>query len=96
MRKLSFRFVGGVGGGCALLFAMLVMTGVTGAGEARQKRDVLFIAIDDMNDWVSLLDPESPIRTPNLERLAGRGMLFTRAYYADRVAAVDIRGLREQ
>ncbi|MEM1443454.1 MAG: sulfatase-like hydrolase/transferase, partial [Verrucomicrobiota bacterium] len=42
--------------------------------------DVLFIAVDDMNDWISLLDPESPIQTPNLERLASRGMLFTKAY----------------
>jgi len=46
----------------------------------QSKPDVLFIAIDDMNDWVSLLDPDSPIKTPNLERLAGRGVLFTRAY----------------
>ena len=42
--------------------------------------DVLFIAVDDMNDWISLLDPKSPIKTPNLKRLASRGMLFTRAY----------------
>lgn len=33
-----------------------------------------------MNDWISLLDPDSPIKTPNLERLAQKGMLFTRAY----------------
>jgi len=44
--------------------------------------DVLFLVVDDMNDWISLLDPGSPIRTPNLERLARRGMLFTRAYCA--------------
>ena len=49
-------------------------------GQAMPRPDVLFIAIDDMNDWISLLDPESPIRTPNLERLARRGVLFTRAY----------------
>ena len=49
-------------------------------GEAKPRPDVLFVAIDDMNDWISLLDPEAPIKTPNLERLAGRGMLFTRAY----------------
>ena len=42
--------------------------------------DVLFIVVDDMNDWISLLDPDSPIKTPNLERLADRGMLFTKAY----------------
>jgi arylsulfatase A-like enzyme len=41
---------------------------------------VLFIVVDDMNDWISLLDPKAPIQTPNLERLARRGMLFTRAY----------------
>ena len=42
--------------------------------------NVLMIVVDDMNDYISLLDPESPIKTPNLERLAARGMLFTRAY----------------
>ena len=42
--------------------------------------DVLFIVVDDMNDWISLLDPEAAIKTPNLERLAKRGMLFTRAF----------------
>ena len=40
-------------------------------GEAKPRPDVLFVAIDDMNDWISLLDPEAPIKTPNLERLAG-------------------------
>ncbi|MEE2623851.1 MAG: sulfatase [Verrucomicrobiota bacterium] len=49
-------------------------------GQEMPRPDVLFIAIDDMNDWISLLDPGSPIRTPNLERLARRGVLFTRAY----------------
>ena len=44
--------------------------------------DVLFIVVDDMNDWISVLDPESPVETPNLQRLAERGMLFTHAYCA--------------
>ncbi len=44
--------------------------------------NVLMIAVDDMNDWNRLLDPKGPIHTPNLERLAARGMLFTRAYCA--------------
>ena len=46
---------------------------------AENRPDVLFFAVDDMNDWISLLDPKSPIKTPNLERLASRGMSFTRA-----------------
>ena len=27
--------------------------------------DVLFIAIDDMNDWTTLFDENNPIQTPN-------------------------------
>src|SRR3546814_12596945 len=44
--------------------------------------NVLFISLDDMNDWIRLLDSNAPIETPNLERLAGKGMLFTQAYCA--------------
>ena len=64
------------------LGSVLILLGLTVAPvQAETSRfDVLFIAIDDMNNWISLLDPDSPIKTPNLERLAGRGVLFTRAY----------------
>ena len=41
--------------------------------------NVLLIVIDDMNDWTSLLS-DTTVRTPNLERLAKRSMVFTRAY----------------
>ncbi len=61
-----------------LVFLVALLASFANA-QAKQS-DVLFIAIDDMNDWISLLDPESPIVTPNLERLAKRGTLFTRAY----------------
>lgn len=47
-----------------------------------QKPDILFIAIDDMNDWTTLFDKSNPIQTPNLERLAARGTFFNRAYCA--------------
>jgi arylsulfatase A-like enzyme len=50
--------------------------------QAAEKPDVLFIAIDDMNDWTTLFDKDNPIKTPNLERLAARGCFFTRAYCA--------------
>lgn len=74
MRRDFFR-IGTVA--CALL---AVMTALTEADEA--KPDVLMFVVDDMNDWNRLLDPNGPIHTPNLERLADRGMLFTRAYCA--------------
>jgi arylsulfatase A-like enzyme len=42
--------------------------------------NILFIAIDDMNDWTTLFDQSNPIQTPNLERLAERGTFFARGY----------------
>lgn len=44
--------------------------------------DVLFITVDDMNNWITLLNSDAPIKTPNLERLAKRGTLFTQAHCA--------------
>ena len=50
--------------------------------QAPQKPNVLFIAVDDLNDWTGSLGGHPQARTPNLDRLAGRGVLFTRAYCA--------------
>ena len=46
------------------------------------KPNVLFIAVDDMNDWTTLFDEKNPIQTPNLQRLAARGVFFENAYCA--------------
>lgn len=67
----------------ASLVVLLVCSCMLPAGShatTGTRPDVLFIAVDDLNDWISLLDASSPIKTPNLERLAARGMLFTQAY----------------
>src|SRR3546814_18889730 len=47
-----------------------------------QPMNVLFISLDDMNDWIRLLDSNAPIEKPNMERLAGKGILFNQAYFA--------------
>src|SRR5262245_62152492 len=44
--------------------------------------NVLFLAIDDLNDWIGALGKRPDVKTPNLDRLAARGVLFTRAYCA--------------
>ncbi len=44
--------------------------------------NVLFIAIDDLNDWVGCLGGHPDVKTPNLDRLAGRGIVFTHTYCA--------------
>ncbi len=48
------------------------------AGTSRP--NVLFIAIDDLNDWVGCLGGHPQVRTPNIDRLASRGVLFTNAH----------------
>jgi hypothetical protein len=44
--------------------------------------NVLFIAIDDLNDWTGCLAGHPQALTPNIDRLASRGMLFTNAHCA--------------
>jgi len=64
-----------------LLLTGIVLGGLFSA-VAAEKPNVLFIAIDDMNDWTTVFDKDNPIRTPNLERLAKRGCFFSKAYCA--------------
>lgn len=49
---------------------------------AEPKPNVLFIAMDDLNDWVSCLGGHPQTITPNLDRLAASGVLFTNAHCA--------------
>ena len=46
----------------------------------RDKPNVLFIAIDDLNDYVGCLGGHPQTRTPNLDKLAGESMLFANAH----------------
>lgn len=47
-----------------------------------EKPNVLLIAVDDLNDWVGCLGGYPGVKTPNIDRIAGSGVLFTRAYCA--------------
>lgn len=44
------------------------------------KPNILFIAIDDQNDWVGPLQGHLLAKTPHLDRLASRGTTFTNAH----------------
>lgn len=50
------------------------------AENAANRPNILMIAIDDLNDWVGCLDGHPQTKTPNIDRLAKRGMLFTDAH----------------
>jgi iduronate 2-sulfatase len=64
---------------------------------AAEKPNVLFIAIDDLRDWVGFLG-DKHAKTPNLDKLAARGVVFTRSYCAAPVCnpsrAALLSGLR--
>ncbi len=54
---------------------------------ADTKPNVLFLAVDDMNDWIGCLAGSAPGEgpraiTPNLDKLAARGVNFTNAHTA--------------
>ncbi len=51
------------------------------AAEAKRP-NVLFIAVDDLNHWVGYLGRNPQTITPNIDRLAARGVRFTRSYCA--------------
>jgi arylsulfatase A-like enzyme len=65
---------------------------------AADRPNVLMIIVDDMNDWVGCLGGHPQVKTPNIDRLAQRGLLFSNAHVAapvcnpSRVAALT--GLR--
>jgi arylsulfatase A-like enzyme len=68
----------------ALILACL--STVTFAGEAAGKAadaakpNVLLIAIDDLNDWIGCMGGHPQAKTPNIDRLAARGVLFNNAH----------------
>ena len=47
---------------------------------ATPKPNLLMIAVDDLNDWVGCLGGHPQTRTPNLDKLAARGLLFTNSH----------------
>ena len=63
--------------GCLLMW----MTWQSGTDLLAQNHpDVLFIAVDDLNDWTSHLGGHPQAKTPNIDRLVAKGMLFTNAH----------------
>lgn len=62
--------------------ALTGLTGVSWAAAARKRPNVLFIAIDDLNDWVGCLGGHPQAKTPNIDKLARKGTVFEQAYCA--------------
>jgi len=68
IRKLNY---------CVLLLVLILLYSCS---EAVQKPNVLFIALDDLADWVGFMHGHPDAITPNLDMLASRGVYFSNAH----------------
>jgi len=69
----------------ALLVVLAALQPPAARSQSRRERkpdrpNVLFIAIDDLNDWVGPLGGHPQVKTPAMDRLARRGTTFTNAH----------------
>ena len=63
-------------------FAVVLGLAILSPGLAQDKPNVLFIAVDDLNDWVGCLGGHPQAKTPNIDSLASAGVLFANAHCA--------------
>lgn len=64
---------------------LLVVAAVVSATSAVQasdtlRPDIVFIIVDDLNDWLGCLGGHPDAKSPNIDALANSGMLFSQAY----------------
>lgn len=62
-----------------VILAALLAT-LAGRADAAPKPNVLVIVIDDLNDWLGCLGGHPQVKTPHIDRLAKRGVLFSNAH----------------
>lgn len=65
------------------LFIIMMIAAMMPCGKqamAQSRPNVLFIAIDDLNDWIGCLGGHPQAITPHMDTLAARGTLFTNAH----------------
>ena len=63
-----------------LLFIGYFTSPATGLCDEDSRPNILFIALDDLNDWIGCMGGHPQTITPNLDRLAASGVLFTNAH----------------
>ena len=67
---------------CKLILSCLVaLTAIADVTRADEERpDIVFIIVDDLNDWVGCLGGHPDAKSPNIDALAAGGMLFSQGY----------------
>lgn len=73
--------------------ALVTILGTGCTQERGKKPNVLFISIDDLNDWTGALNGHSQVITPNLDKLCDQGLLFTNAHCSQAVCTASRNSL---
>ena len=66
----------------ALCLTVILGKGLSLPAAEPKQPNVLFIAVDDLNHWVGYTGRNPQTVTPNIDKLAARGVRFTRSYCA--------------
>lgn len=64
------------------LLCCIVCLAIVAVLPAAEKPSVLFLNVDDWNDWNEVLEGHPQVITPNIKRLAERGVVFSNAICA--------------
>jgi len=62
------------------LVGLLTVSGLWATEPQVTRPNILFIAVDDLNDWIGPLKGHPQVKTPNFDRLAAMGLTFTNAH----------------
>lgn len=62
------------------IFIIAFLLGLQSMVFAQEKPNVLLITVDDMNDWVGAFGGHPQAKTPNIDKLAEKGVVFKNAY----------------
>lgn len=80
-----------------LIFKLLVLVGIfslNGCAEKPvEKPNVLFISIDDLNDWTGSMGGNAQAITPHMDQLCDQGLLFTNAHCSQAVCTASRNSL---
>ena len=63
-----------------LKFLIAILALSLSSASAQKKPNVIFIAIDDLNDWVGCFDGHPQAKTPNIDKFAKSGLVMFKAY----------------
>ncbi len=96
MKKLNNLSKSVVGSGSTLACCTLTLglaASCSSAPQQLEKPNVLFITVDDLNDWIGVMNGHPEAITPNLDALVERGVFFTNAHCSQPVSTASRNSL---